>query len=81
MVEFGCQRYKTDLALLQVSFDHNLKQLKEKDQMIDAWRADYKQLSYDKDLNISLLKIQLTKTLKLNQDTDNKTICGIISKI
>jgi hypothetical protein len=38
--------------------------IREKDQMIEAWKLDYNDLRHEKNLDIALLKIKLAKALK-----------------
>jgi hypothetical protein len=64
MVEIGCKKYKDQLKGLTDIVNSKTKTIKEQTQMIGAWRQDYSDLRYNKNLEISLLKIKLTKALE-----------------
>jgi len=64
MVEFGCQKYKETISFLQSQVIDKDRKISAKDQMIEAWKIDYAEIKHAKNIDISLLRLKLTKALE-----------------
>ena len=62
-LEFGCKKYKDKIEDLTDELNREKQSLQATNQLLDAWKQDYRDLEYDRDLQISLLKYKLTKAL------------------